>query len=112
YAVLTEDEKELGVALVEVGGGSTGVTIFHEGKIRHLASLRYAGSHVTQDLVQGLGVTQADDELLKERHGVAVGPLVDGEEMVHGVAHVGYLVMRVVMKNLFEPLKLFLQDYF
>src|SRR2546422_8037968 len=43
YAVLTDDEKELGVALVEVGGGSTGVAIFHEGKIRHLASLKYAG---------------------------------------------------------------------
>src|SRR5256712_10381497 len=83
YAVLTEDEKELGVALVEVGGGSTGVTIFHEGKIRHLASLRYAGSHVTQDLVQGLGVTQADAERLKERHGVAYGPLVDADEMVN-----------------------------
>src|SRR5256884_8227937 len=83
YAVLTEDEKELGVALVEVGGGSTGVTIFHEGKTRHLASRRYGGSHVTQDLVQGLGVTQADAERLKERHGVAYGPLVDAEEMVN-----------------------------
>lgn len=83
YAALTEDEKELGVALVEVGGGSTGVTIFHEGKIRHLASLKYAGSHVTQDLVQGLGVTQADAERLKERHGVAYAPLVDASEMVN-----------------------------
>src|SRR5207253_180812 len=62
YAVLTDDEKELGVALVEVGGGSTGVAIFHEGKIRHLASLKYAGTHVTSDLVAGLGVTQADAE--------------------------------------------------
>ena len=45
YAVLTEDEKELGVALVEVGGGSTGVAIFHEGKIRHLGSLKFAEVH-------------------------------------------------------------------
>ena len=45
YAVLTDDEKELGVALVEVGGGSTGVAIFHEGKIRHLASIKFAGAH-------------------------------------------------------------------
>ncbi len=82
YAVLTEDEKELGVALVEVGGGSTGVAIFHEGKIRHLASLKYAGTHVTSDLVQGLGVTQADAERLKERHGVAYAPLVDASEMI------------------------------
>src|SRR5438128_6874499 len=82
YAVLTDDEKELGVALVEVGGGSTGVAIFHEGKIRHLASLKYAGTHVTSDLVAGLGVTQADAERLKERHGVAYQPLVDAAEMI------------------------------
>jgi cell division protein FtsA len=82
YAVLTDDEKELGVALVEVGGSSTGVSIFHEGKIRHLASLKYAGSHVTSDLVQGLGVTQSDAERLKERHGAAYTPLVDAGEMV------------------------------
>ncbi len=71
-----------GVALVEVGGSSTGVAIFHEGKIRHLASLKYAGSHVTSDLVQGLGVTQSDAERLKERHGAAYTPLVDASEMV------------------------------
>jgi cell division protein FtsA len=82
YAVLTDDEKELGVALVEVGGSSTGVAIFHEGKIRHLASLKYAGSHVTSDLVQGLGVTQSDAERLKERHGSAYTPLVDAGETV------------------------------
>jgi len=82
YAVLTEDEKELGVALVEVGGGSTGVAIFHEGKIRHLASLKFAGTHVSSDLVQGLGVTQADAERLKERFGIAYAPLVDPSEMV------------------------------
>jgi len=83
YAVLTDDEKELGVALIEVGGGSTGVAIFHEGKIRHLASLKFAGTHVTSDLVQGLGVTQADAERLKERHGVAYQPLVDAAEMIN-----------------------------
>jgi len=81
-AALTEDEKELGVALVEVGGGSTGVAIFHEGKIRHLASLKFAGTHVSSDLVQGLGVTQADAERLKERFGIAYAPLVDPSEMV------------------------------
>ncbi|MBI1967118.1 MAG: cell division protein FtsA [Gemmatimonadetes bacterium] len=83
YAVLTDDEKELGVALVEVGGSSTGVAIFHEGKIRHLASLKFAGAHVTNDLVQGLGVTHVDAERLKERYGVAYEPLVDASEMVN-----------------------------
>jgi cell division protein FtsA len=82
YAVLTDDEQELGVALVDVGGGSTGVSIFHDGKIRHLASIKYAGAQVTADLVQVLGVTQAEAERLKERHGVAYAPLVDASEMV------------------------------
>jgi cell division protein FtsA len=82
FTVLTDDEKELGVALVEVGGGSTGVSIFHDGKIRYLASIKYAGAQVTADLVQVLGVTQADAERLKERHGVAYAPLVDPSEMV------------------------------
>ena len=83
YAVLTDDEKELGVALVEVGGASTGVAIFHEGKVRHLASLQWAGARVTSDLVQGLGVTQSEAERLKERHGVAYKPLVDPAELVN-----------------------------
>src|SRR5256712_448514 len=77
YAVLTDDERELGVALVEVGGGSTGVAVFHEGKIRHLASLRFAGAYLTTDVVQVLGVPQADAERLKERHGVACPPPVE-----------------------------------
>src|SRR3972149_5123122 len=81
-AVLTEEEKELGCALVELGGGSTSVAIFQDGKLRPLASLRYAGGHVTSDIVQGLGVTQADAERLKERSGVAYMPLVDPDEMI------------------------------
>lgn len=82
-AVLTEEEKELGCALVELGGGSTTLAIFHDGKLRHLASLRFAGAHVTSDLVQGLGVTQADAERLKERWGAAYHtPDIDPEELI------------------------------
>ena len=53
-AVLTPDERELGCAIVELGGGSTNVAIFHNGKIRHTASLLCAGGHVTGDIVHGL----------------------------------------------------------
>ncbi|HEX4633566.1 MAG TPA: cell division protein FtsA [Gemmatimonadales bacterium] len=81
-AVLSDDERELGVALAEIGGQSTGVAIFHKGKIRHLASLKFAGGHVTSDLVQGLSLTQADAERVKERYGSAYQPLVDPDEMV------------------------------
>lgn len=81
-AVLSEEEKELGCALIELGGGSTNVAVFQDGKIRHIASLRFAGSHVTSDIVQGLGVTQADAERLKEHFGTAYLPLVDPDEVV------------------------------
>jgi cell division protein FtsA len=81
-AVLTEDEKELGVALVEMGAGTTDVAIFHEGKIRHLATVNYGGSNVTSDLVHGIGVTQADAERLKERYGCAYEPMVDPDDVV------------------------------
>ena len=68
-AVLTEDEKELGVALVEMGAGTTDIAVFHEGKIRHLGTVDFGGNNVTSDIVHGLGVTQADAERLKERTG-------------------------------------------
>jgi cell division protein FtsA len=81
-AVLTMDERELGCAIVELGAGSTNVAVFQHGKIRHTASLPCAGGHVTNDLVHGLQVTQADAERLKERHGAAYEPLVaDGEQV-------------------------------
>src|SRR5256885_6826292 len=61
-AVLTEDEKELGVALIEMGAGTTDLAIFHEGKIRHLGTIAFGGNNVTSDIVHGLGVTQAESE--------------------------------------------------
>ena len=79
-AVLAEEEKELGCALVELGGGSTNLAIFREGKIRFLWSCPFAGGRVTSDIVQGLQVPQADAERLKERLGVAYEPLVDPNE--------------------------------
>lgn len=81
-AVLTDEERELGCCLIELGGGSTNLAVFQGDKIRHYVSLRFAGSHVTSDIVQGLGVTQADAERLKERVGAAYTPLVDPDEMI------------------------------
>lgn len=81
-AVLTEDEKELGVALVEMGADTTDVAIFHEGKIRHLATVNFGGGNVTNDIVQGIGLTQSDAERLKERHGCAYEPMVDPDDVI------------------------------
>ncbi|HET6680762.1 MAG TPA: cell division protein FtsA [Gemmatimonadaceae bacterium] len=81
-SVLTEDEKELGVALLEMGAGSTDLAIFHEGKIRSLGTINFGGNNVTSDIVHGLGVTQADAERVKERYGCAYEPLVDQAEII------------------------------
>lgn len=81
-AVLMEDEKELGVGLVDIGAGATDITVFIEGKIRHLATLNFGGNNVTSDIVHGLGVTQADAERLKERYGCAFEPLVDPVDVI------------------------------
>jgi cell division protein FtsA len=81
-AVLSEDEKELGVALIEMGAGTTDFVVFHEGKIRHLGSVPFGGNNVANDIVHGLGLTQADAERIKERFGCAYEPLVDSGEVI------------------------------
>jgi cell division protein FtsA len=81
-AVLTDDEKELGVVLIEMGAENTDFAAFHEGKIRHLGTLNYGGANVANDIVHGLGLTQADAERIKERYGCAYEPLVDASEVI------------------------------
>ena len=81
-AVLTEDEKEVGVAMVELGGGTTDLAVYYEGKIRHMAVLPFGGSTVTNDLVKGLSVPFAEAQRAKELHGVAFARLVDPQETV------------------------------
>ncbi len=81
-ATLTEDEKELGAALIEMGAGTTDVAVFLEGKIRHVATLPIGGNHVTSDIVHGLGVGPADAERLKEQFGCAYEPMVEPGQFI------------------------------
>ena len=68
-AVLTEDEKELGVALVDIGGGTTDVAVFTNGIIRHTAVIPFGGNIVTQDIKQGCGILERYAEQLKVKYG-------------------------------------------
>jgi cell division protein FtsA len=81
-AVLTEDEKEVGVAMVEVGAATTEVAAYYEGKIRHVSVLPFGGDTVTNDLVRGLSVPFAEAQRAKEEHAVAFAQLVDPQETV------------------------------
>lgn len=81
-AVLTEDEKEVGAAMVEVGGTTTDVAIYYEGKIRHVAVLPIGGQTVTQDLVKGLSIPFHEAQKAKEQFGAASAQFVDPQETV------------------------------
>jgi len=81
-AVLTEDEKEVGVCMVEIGASTTEVAAFYEGKIRHVAILPFGGNTLTADLVRGLAVPYAEAQKAKEHYGTAFAQLVDPRETV------------------------------
>jgi cell division protein FtsA len=71
-SVLSEEEKEAGVVLVDIGGGTTDVAIFHEGLIRHTAVIPFGGNSVTEDIREGCSVMRNQAELLKTRFGSAL----------------------------------------
>jgi cell division protein FtsA len=81
-AVLTPEEKELGVALIDLGAGTTDVLVFHQGALRHTAVLSLGGNHVTNDIAAGLRTPFRDAEILKQRSGCALARLVGREQSV------------------------------
>jgi cell division protein FtsA len=76
YAVLDDEEKEVGVALLDVGGGTTDLAVFEERTIRHTAVIGIAGKKVTDDIRKGLGILNEQAERLKKEEGWAYLPAV------------------------------------
>ncbi len=87
-AVLSEDERELGVVLVDIGGGTTDIAIYSAGSIVHTSVLALGGNHLTNDIAIGLSTPRSEAELLKHKHGVALSSMVEPDEMIE-VASVG-----------------------
>jgi cell division protein FtsA len=81
-AILTQDEKDLGVALVDVGGGTTDIAIFTGGAIRHTQVIPIAGELITSDIAMALHTPTQDAEEIKLRFGVAKQSLVDPAERI------------------------------
>ncbi len=79
HAVLTEDEKDLGVCLVDIGGGTTDIAIFTEGAIRHTAAIPIAGDQVTNDMAVALRTPTQSAENIKRQHACALTHLADPE---------------------------------
>lgn len=81
-AVLTADEKEAGVALVDIGGGTTDVAVYYDDIIRHTAVIPFGGDVVTKDIKEGSSILQRQAELLKIQYGSALGDLAREDEVV------------------------------
>ncbi|MDI6748327.1 MAG: cell division protein FtsA [Rhodocyclaceae bacterium] len=81
-AVLTDDEKDVGVCLVDIGGGTTDIAVFSQGAIRHTAVISIAGDQITADIGIALRTSTQDAEEIKLRYGVALQQLADPEEML------------------------------
>lgn len=105
-AVLSEDEKELGVAVVDIGGGTTDIAIFHGGSIAHTAVLSVGGNHITNDIAVGLRTPMAEAERIKQRYGCAMTNRVSPDETIE-VPSVGgrppRVLSRQILSEIIEP---------
>lgn len=105
-AVLSEDEKDLGVVLVDIGGGTSDIAIFRDGAIVHTSVLAIGGNHITNDIAVGLRCPQSEAEKLKIAHGCGLASLVRPDETIE-VAGVGgrkpRMVPRRLLAEIIEP---------
>jgi cell division protein FtsA len=105
-AVLSEDEKDLGVCLVDIGGGTSDIAVFTQGAIRHTAVIPIAGDQITNDIAMALRTPTKEAEEIKRRYGCALRELADSQEMVEvpGVGERGSKKMsRQTLAEVIEP---------
>lgn len=102
-AVLTPDEKELGVALVDIGGGTTDLAIYYQGSIKHTSVIALGGNHVTNDIAVGLRTPTKEAEMIKRRFGCACALLVKANETVE-VPSVGGRESRVLSRKILSEI--------
>jgi cell division protein FtsA len=97
-SVLTPDERDLGVLLVEIGGGTTNIALFREGAVWHTAVIPLGGDHITNDIAIGLRTPPGDAEELKKRHGCAQTSLILEDETIE-VPSIGGRKPRVLSRQ-------------
>ncbi len=100
HAVLTEDEKELGVCLVDIGGGTTDIAIFHEGAIQYTAVIPIAGDQVTNDIAMALRTPTKSAEAIKLSYGCALPEMTNANQMIEVLGTSERLERKVSIKAL------------
>jgi cell division protein FtsA len=98
-STLSSDEKELGVALVDVGGGTTDIAIFHGGSLKHTAVLGVGGNHITSDIAVGLRTPMVEAEKIKRKYGCALTSMIQTDETIE-VPSVGGRKPRVLSRQI------------
>jgi len=105
-AVLSDDEKELGVAVVDIGGGTTDIAIYAQGSVMHTSVLTLGGYHLTNDIAVGLRTPMAEAERIKQKYGCAMVSMVGPEETIQ-VPSVGgrppRTLSRQILCDIVEP---------
>jgi cell division protein FtsA len=105
-AVLTADEKELGVALLDIGGGTSDLAIFERGSLWHTAVVAVGGDHFTNDIAVGLRTPIPEAEKIKRRSGCALSTMVEEDETIE-VASVGgrrpRIMARRILSDILQP---------
>lgn len=99
-AVLSSEEKEAGVVLVDIGGGTTDIAIFHEGIIRHTAVIPFGGNSITEDIREGCTVMKNQAELLKVKFGSALADENQDNEIISIPGLRGREPKEISVKNL------------
>src|ERR1700729_1831308 len=105
-AVLSDDEKEIGVAVVDIGGGETDILLYVDGGIAHTSVIPVGGNNITSDVAAGLRTPMAEADRLKRLSGCALGRMVGDEEEIEvpGVGrHAPRRVPRRVLSDIIEP---------
>ncbi len=105
-AVLTPDERELGVALIDIGGGTTDIAIYHGAAIKYTTVISLGGNQVTGDIAVGLRTPTSEAEKIKKKYGSAMIALTSTDEMVEvpGVGgHKPRMVTRQILAEIIEP---------
>ena len=102
-AVLADEEKELGVALVDIGGGPTDVAIFSAGAIQHTSVIPLGGNHLTNDIAVGLRTPMQEAERIKIKYGSAQTALLDKDETIE-VPSVGGRAPRVLSRRILSEI--------